>query len=240
MRPRTVLVTGGSRGIGAQMVRHFAQNGWRTAFCYRENSEKAQKVCDETGALAYPCDVSDEKAVRELFSSLMQHFGVLDALVVNAGIASEGVLTVVGAAEFDRIFAVNVRGAFLCCREALPYMLGRKSGAITLISSMWGQVGASCEVAYSASKAALIGMSKALAKEVAPSGLRVNCVAPGVIDTDMMRGYTDADKSALIEQTPLARLGTPQDVARAVYFLSGEDASFITGQTLGVNGGFVV
>ena len=166
--------------------------------------------------------------------------GEPDILVNNAGIAAQKLFTDVTADERDEMMAVHVRGAFLCCRAALPHMIRQKWGRIINIASMWGQVGASCEVPYSAAKAALIGLTKALAKEEGPSGVTVNCIAPGAVDTDMMAGFSAQDREALCEETPLCRLGTPQDIAAAAAFLASEQAGFITGQVLGVNGGFVV
>lgn len=236
----TILITGGSRGIGAEMVRRFAGAGWRVAFTYFSSGEKARALAAETGALAICCDARSEKDTKMMARQVMQSFHHLDALICNAGASHTGLFQDMSAAEWDDLFALHVRGAFLAAREFLPGMISAQSGSILFISSMWGQVGASCECAYSACKAALIGLAKALAKEAGPSHVRVNCIAPGVIDTDMLAGYTEADLSALAEETPLGRLGTPADVAKAALFLSGEGASFITGQVLGVNGGFVV
>ncbi len=237
---RTVLITGGSRGIGAQMVRAFSREGWQTAFTYRVREDAAQALAAETGAAAYRCDVRAEADVSALAAQVSRRFPHLDALICNAGTSWTGLLQDMTADEWDDLFAVHVRGAFLTTRAFLPGMISRQSGSILYISSMWGQAGASCEAAYSACKAALIGLTKALAKEVGPSGVRVNCVCPGVIETDMMRGYSEGDLNALREDTPLGRLGTPQDVASAALFLSGPGASYITGQALGVNGGFVI
>ena len=171
---------------------------------------------------------------------VVHQFGHLDALICNAGISYTGLLQDMTVSQWDELFAVHVRGAFLATRAFLPGMISRQSGSILYVSSMWGQVGASCEAAYSACKAALIGLGKALAKEAGPSGVRVNCLCPGVIQTDMLREYSQEDLRILADDTPLCRLGTPQDVARAAFFLSSQDASFITGQVLGVNGGFVI
>ncbi|MBE5787742.1 MAG: SDR family oxidoreductase [Clostridiales bacterium] len=237
---KNVLITGGSRGIGAEMVRHFAQAGCRVAFTYLSSVEKAQALARETDALALRCDARSEADAREMGERLRREWGHADAVIVNAGVSHTGLFQDMTAAQWDDLFAVHVRGAFLTAREFLPGMISRQAGSILFVSSMWGQVGASCECAYSACKAALIGLTKSLAKEVGPSHVRVNCIAPGVIDTDMLQGYTQDDLTALCDETPLGRLGTPRDVARAALFLSGEEASFITGQVLGVNGGFVV
>lgn len=234
---KKILITGGSRGIGAACVRLFAGEGRMTAFTYVHSGDDALALARETGALAFRCDQRDEQDVNELKAALPF---TPDVLVLNAGVSSTGLFQDTTAEEWDRVFDTNVRGSFLIARAFLPGMISRKSGSVIFISSMWGQTGAACECAYSASKAALIGLTKALAKETGPSGVRVNCVCPGVIMTDMMKSYTAEDIAALAEDTPLERNGTPQDVAKAVYFLAGENASFITGQVLPVNGGFVI
>ena len=182
---KTMLITGGARGIGAQMVRHFAAQGWRVMFCYQSSQEKAEALARETGALAVRCDVRDEAQVRAMLAQTMASLRHLDALICNAGAAWTGLTEEMPLAEYQRICDTNLRGAFLCTREALPHLRDTR-GAIVLISSMWGLVGASCETVYSATKAALQCMARSLAKEVGPSGVRVNCVAPGAVDTDMM------------------------------------------------------
>ena len=236
---KTMVITGAARGIGAQMVRHFSQEGWRVAFCYQQSQTAAEALAQETGALALRCDVREEAQVQALFSQVMASFKHLDALVCNAGAAWSGLAEEMPTAEYDRLADTNQRGAFLCVREALPHLRASRGG-IVLISSMWGGVGASCEVAYSATKAALQCMARALAKEVGPSGVRVNCVAPGAVDTDMMAAYSTEDKQALADNTPLGRLCAAQDVAYAADFLLSERAAFITGQTLVVDGGFTL
>lgn len=237
---RTVLITGGSRGIGAAMVRLFSANGWRAAFTYLHSEDAALTLARETGALSFRCDARSESAVDALRQELSRRFSHLDALICNAGAAYSGLLQEMRVKEWDDLFALNVRGAFLATRAFLPGMISRRQGSVVFVSSMWGQTGASCEAAYSACKAALIGLAKALAKETGPSGVRFNCLCPGVIQTDMLKEYTPEDLEALREETPLCRLGTPQDVAQAALFLCGDGASFITGQALGVNGGFVI
>ena len=229
-----VVITGGSRGIGAATVRLFAARGDTVSFLYEKEHEAAQAVARETGARAICCDVADEQAVRRAFAGL----GGVDVLVNNAGICHYGLISQITPDEWRRIFAVNVDGAFYCIRAALPSMLARQSGAIVNISSMWGQVGASCEAAYSATKGALIALSKALAKELGPSHIRVNAVAPGVIQTDMCTNIAHEVLESLREDTPIERLGTPDDIAQAVAYLA--DAPFVTGQVLGVSGGFVI
>ena len=237
---KTVLITGGSRGIGEATVRLYAEQGWRVAFTYLNSEEKALTLSWGTGALALRCDAKSEADTAAMAEQVLRKFGHLDALICNAGISYTGLLQDMTVSQWDELFAVHVRGAFLSTRAFLPGMISRQSGSILYVSSMWGQVGASCEAAYSACKAALIGLGKALAKEAGPSGVRVNCICPGVIQTDMVREYSREDLQVLADDTPLCRLGTPQDVARAAFFLSSEDASFITGQVLGVNGGFVI
>ena len=237
---KTVLITGGSRGIGEAMVRLYVDQGWRVAFTYLTSDEKAQTLSRESGALALRCDAKSEADTAAMAEQVVRQFGHLDALICNAGISYTGLLQDMTVSQWDELFAVHVRGAFLATRAFLPGMISRQSGSILYVSSMWGQVGASCEAAYSACKAALIGLGKALAKEAGPSGVRVNCLCPGVIQTDMLREYSQEDLRILADDTTLCRLGTPQDVARAAFFLSSQDASFITGQVLGVNGGFVI
>ena len=231
-----VVITGGSRGIGAEAVRTFRRRGDRVTFLYARSAEAAEALARETGAEAIQCDVADPTAVEETFAGL----GDVDILICNAGIAHQGLVTDIGEAEWHRLFEVNVHGVYRCICAALPGMIRRQAGCIITVASMWGQVGASCEVCYSATKAALIGFTKALAQEVGPSGVRVNCVAPGVIDTDMNAALDEAALAALADETPLGRIGSPAEIARAVLFLAGDEASFITGQVLGVNGGFTV
>lgn len=229
-----VLISGGSRGIGAAAVREFSARGDRVWFLYEKSHELAASLARETGAAAICCDVADEAQVKAAFAGVPE----LDVLVCNAGIAHFGLISEISPEQWRRIFAVNVDGMFHCVRAALPGMLQKQAGAIVSVSSMWGQVGASCEAAYSATKGAVIALSKALAQELGPSGIRVNCIAPGVIRTDMCANVAPEVLEGLREQTPLERLGTPADIAKAMVFLA--DAPFITGQVLGVNGGFVI
>lgn len=242
---KVAVVTGASRGIGAAIARELAMRGYRVAVCYRTRQQPAQALCEELaqdGKTAVPVflDVRNEESVRAMFAEVRDRLGEPALLVNNAGIARQKLFTDLTAQDWDDMMAGTVRGAFLCTREALPAMIRRKWGRVVNISSMWGQVGASCEVDYSAAKAAIIGMTKALAKEVAPSGITVNAVAPGVVDTEMLACFSPEEKEALAQETPLERLGTPLDIAKAVCFLCSEDAAFITGQVLGVNGGFVI
>lgn len=229
-----VIITGGSRGIGAAAVRAFCARGDAVTFLYEKEHEQAAAVARETGARAIACDVADAAAVQAAFAGL----DAVDVLINNAGIAHFGLIGDISSEMWRRIFAVNVDGAFYCIRAALPFLLQKHAGAIINVSSMWGQVGASCEVAYSASKGALLALSKALAQELGPSGIRVNAIAPGVIQTDMCASVDPQVMQTLREQTPLERLGTAQDVAGMMLYLA--DAPFITGQVFGINGGFVI
>ena len=233
---KTALITGGSRGIGAACARLLASEGWRVVINYRQERTAAEALAAELGGMAICADVSDPRAVDEMFSVA----GQIDGLVCCAGIAWRGLLTDMTDEEWARVMGVDLSGVFYCCRRALPGMLRRHSGSIVTVSSMWGVTGGSCETAYSAAKAGVIGFTKALAKEVGPSGIRVNCVAPGVIDTDMNRELSADDRSALREETPLEAIGRPEDAAQAVSFLLSERASFITGEVLNVNGGLVI
>lgn len=242
---RIALVTGGSRGIGAACVRTFAEAGYAVVFLYNRSAEKAAALADalrgaNLDVAAYPCDVSAPEQVQQTLQDILRVYHRVDVLVNCAGIAHIGLLTDMTEAEWDHLFAVNVRGVFSVTKAVLPGMISRRTGAVINVSSMWGEVGASCEAAYSATKAALIGLTKALAKEVGPSGVRVNCIAPGVIDTDMNAQLTDEDRAALADETPLGRIGHAEEVARTALFLGGEGASFITGQVVGVSGGLVI
>jgi 3-oxoacyl-[acyl-carrier protein] reductase len=237
---KTMVITGGSRGIGAGMVKHFTAMGWRVVFCWHQDEESARRLSNETGAVSFQADVSSQDEVSSLFAFSHKQLGHLDAVILNAGISRTGLIIDMTADEWDLLFAVNVRGAFLCAREALRLMVPVQSGSLLFISSVWGISGASCEVAYSASKAAIIGITRALAKETAPCGIRVNCIAPGCVDTDMLAEYSNEEKAELVARTPLSRLGQPADIAGAAEFLLGSGASFITGQTLTVDGGFLL
>lgn len=239
------LITGGSQGIGAAAARLFAEKGWGVAVGYRENREKAEAMVRELSALGVPAlcvqaDVGDERQVEHMVDNVLEIFCQLDILVCAAGISHMGLISQIDGAQWRRLFAVNVDGVHHCCRWVLPSMLERQSGSIVTVSSMWGQVGASCEAAYSATKGAVIAYTKALAKELGPSGIRVNCVAPGVIDTKMNAHLSRQDLAALADETPLGRIGTPEEAAAAIAFLAGDEASFVTGQVLAPNGGFVI
>lgn len=230
------LVTGGSRGIGRACVEELCRLGWQVTFCYLSHEEEARSLSARTGATAVRCDVADWDAAAALVDGTAA--GGLDLLVNNAGVSLVGLAQDVTREEWERLIGVNLTGAFACTRAALPHMIRQRGGRIVNVASVWGVRGASCEVAYSASKAALIGMTRALAQEVGSAGITVNAIAPGAIDTEMNAHLNDEEKTDLIGRTPLGRLGTPRDVARAVAFLASREAGFITGQVLGVDGGF--
>ena len=235
---KTALITGGSRGIGAAIVRELSKQGWQVAFCYRSSDEMARQLATETGALAIRCDVTDSGPVSAMVAQAQQQLRHIDLLVNNAGVAWQGLLTDMTDHDWHTVLDTSLSAAFFTCRAVIPGMVSRRAGRIINISSIWGRVGASCEAAYSAAKAGLIGLSKALAKELGPSGITVNCLCPGVIQTDMLACYTPDDLAALADETPLCRLGTPEEVAAAVCWLASDAAGFITGQVIGVDGGF--
>ena len=230
----TILITGGSRGIGAAAVRLFAARGDRVFFLYEKQHDRANAIAAETGATAICCDVADRSAVEAAFAKLPE----VDVLICNAGIAGYGLMSQTTEADWDRMFAVNVKGIYNCVNAATPFFLKKQKGCIITVSSMWGQVGASCEVAYSATKGAVIAMTKALAQELGPCGVRANCVAPGVILTDMCANVDEATLEQLRQENLVGRNGTPEDVAKAFAYLA--DAEFMTGQVLPVNGGLII
>ena len=230
----TVIITGGSRGIGAAAVEAFCARGDQVFFLYEKNHAAAEEVARRTGATGICCDVADGDAVKTAINKI----GDTDILICNAGIAISGLINQMTEAQWDRLFDVNVKGMYHCIKAALPYMLQKQKGCIITVSSMWGQVGASCESAYSATKGAVIAFSKALAQELGPSGIRVNSIAPGVILTDMCADIDPEIIEQLRQETPAGRNGTPADIAHAMLYLA--DAEFVTGQVLPVNGGFVI
>lgn len=237
---KTVLITGASRGIGAATAEIFADNGYNVIINYNKNHERAKQIASKTGGNLIQADVSDIAQTEKMIDSIISEYGKIDVLVNNAGISVTGTFDSISDEDARRLFDVNIFGTFNCTKLVLPHMLRRKYGKIINVSSMWGQVGASCEVHYSASKAAVIGFTKALAKEVGPSGITVNCVSPGFISTDMTACYTKEEVNAICEEIPVGRTGSPYEVAQAVFYLASEQASYITGQVLGINGGMIV
>ncbi|MBE6574323.1 MAG: SDR family oxidoreductase [Ruminococcaceae bacterium] len=237
---RKVIVTGGSRGIGAAIVKRFAENGDKVAFLYRSDDKAAERISELFGAVSVKADIGSYDGAVFGINEAIKLIGGCDILVNNAGIAQSKLVNDISFDDYKRMIDTDLGGAFWCSREVISEFLKAHKGAIVNISSMWGEVGASMEVHYSAAKAGMIGMTKAMAKELAPSGIRVNCVTPGMIDTDMNKDYDKETIDAIIGETPLGRIGTGEDVANAVFFLAGEEASFITGQILGVNGGMVI
>ena len=231
---KTVVITGGSRGIGAAAVAAFAARGDRVYFLYEKEHAAAQAVAQQTGATAICCDVADYGAVQKAFESIPD----VDVLVCNAGICHYGLMSQMSESDWDRAFAVNVKGMYTCINAATPHFLRKQKGCIITVSSMWGQVGASCEVAYSATKGAVIALSKALAQELGPSGVRCNCIAPGVIETDMCKDVAPETMQSLAEEGLVGRNGTGADIAQAMLYLA--DAEFVTGQVLPVNGGILL
>lgn len=233
---KTALVTGASRGIGAATALALAKRGWIVHVNYIKSEAKAREIAAQTGGLAVQADVADRQQVERMF----EQTGPVSLLVNNAGIAHAGLLTDVTPDEWQRLFDVNVTGIFHCCRCAIPHMVHEKAGQIINLSSILGTNGGSCEAAYSATKGAVIALTKALAKELGPSGIRVNCIAPGCIHTDMIRNLTQEDKAELADATALCRLGSAQDVAGVIALLAEQDARFVTGQVIGVDGGLLI
>lgn len=244
---QTVLITGGSRGIGAASVLAFAKAGYRVAFTWHSSDDAARRVVETvqqtvpgSTVLAIWADAADSAQVRDAVAQTARELGGPQVLVCNAGIAQQKLFTDLTDEDWRRMMSVDLDGVFYACRAALPGMIREKYGRILCVSSMWGQTGGSCEVHYSAAKAGVIGLCRALAKEEGPSGITVNCVAPGVIDTDMMASFTEEDRAALAEETPVGRLGTAEEIARTLVFLASPDAGYITGQVIGQNGGLVI
>ncbi len=243
-KSKVALVTGGAKGIGRAICRALANDGFKIAVNYNSSEKEALALKNELSVVTdveiFKCDVSDSVAVKEMFSQISQRLGNVSVLVNNAGVAEQALFTDITDEMWQRMININLSSAFYCSREALKNMINQKDGVIINIASMWGEVGASTEVHYSTAKAGLIGMTKALAKEVGLSGIRVNAVSPGVVLTDMMNTFSESDKEILKDETPLNSLGAPEDIAQAVSFLVSNKAKFITGQVLSVNGGFVI
>lgn len=241
---KTAYVTGGAKGIGEAIVRRLCADGFNVAIIYNKSEQRAESLCSELAlaghsVCAVKCDVSDPFQVKAVFERLSSQLSAPQVLVNNAGVSLWGLFDDTTDEQWESVTGINLTGTFNCCREAVKYMLRNKYGRIINISSVWGQVGASCEVAYSATKAGVIGLTRALSKEYALSGITVNCVSPGVIDTDMMSRFSDEEKREICEEIPMGRMGTPEEVADAVSFFASEKCSYITGQILGVNGGTV-
>lgn len=237
---KNVLITGGSRGIGRAMVELFASNGYSVAFTYKSSENEAKSLAEATGAIAIKADSASESDVLYAVNTAICELGSIDCLINNAGVSSFSLFTDITLDMWNEHLAVNLTGAFLYSKAVIPGMIARKEGRIINITSMWGITGSSCEVHYSTAKAGLIGMTKALAKELGPSGITVNAIAPGLIDTDMNRCLSDDDIRAIEDETPLMRIGTPSEVAKAALFLAGEGASFITGEVMNVSGGYLI
>ena len=242
---KTVLITGASRGIGRETALVFSRLGYNVIINFNNNKEKAyelEKIITDEGvkAFAVKADVSKKAEVENMMAEIEKCFGGVDILINNAAVAEQKMFCDITECDWDRMFDINVKGCYNCIQAALPHMVHEKWGRIINISSIWGITGASCEVHYAASKAAVIGLTKALAKELGPSGITVNCVAPGVIDTDMNSALTEDVIKELKEETPLGEIGSPSDIAEMIAFLAGEKAKFITGQVISPNGGFLI
>ena len=237
---KRVLITGGSRGIGRAMVRLFSEEGYAVAFTYRSSDAQAEQLAKETGAVAIKADSECEGEILHAVAFAAEKIGDIDVLINNAAVSSFGTISDISLDEWNRVMNTSVTAAFLYSKAVLSQMLKKKRGRIINISSVWGLVGSSCEVHYSAAKAAVIGFTKALAKELGPSGVTVNAIAPGVINTDMNSALSESDMAALRDETPVGRIGEPEEIAEAALFLASDKAGFITGEVLNVSGGFVI
>lgn len=242
---KTVIITGASKGIGAATAILFAEKGWNVVICYNESYESARlltRSLSDRGfsVMPFKVNVTNKAETELLIKEVVYTYGSVDAIVNNAGISHIGLITETDDYDANKIFDVNLKGVYNCCRAVTPTMVNQKSGKIVNITSMWGEVGASCEVAYSAAKAGVIGLTKALAKELAPSGITVNAVSPGIIETSMNAHLSVEELAAFVEEIPLGRMGDTYEIAQAIYFLASENADYITGQVLSVNGGYVM
>ena len=238
---KTVLITGSSRGIGAAAAELFYKNGYNVVINYNSSEKEALALSAKLpGSIAVKCDVSDEDSVKVMIDKVVGHFGKIDVLINNAGISVVNLLTDTTLSEWERVFSVNVTGTFLVSKYAAKHMISNHSGKIINISSIWGVSGAACESCYSASKGAIIAFTKALAKELGPSSITVNCVTPGFIDTDMNSDVSENERLSFIEETPLLRIGKAEDVAKTLLFLASDAADFITGQIIGCDGGVII
>ena len=242
---KNILITGGAKGIGAGMVDIFAENGYNIAVHYNTSAEQAEKLITkhknkDIKIKSYCCDLRNSNQVSKMIDDVINDFGSIDILINNAGISQIKLFTDISETEWDNMFDCNIKSMFNCCKKILPSMINNKKGSIINISSIWGITGASCEVHYSASKGAVIAFTKALAQEVAPSGIAVNCIAPGVIESDMLNGFSGEDIKAIKDETPTGLIGKPEDVARIALFLAEQSSNFLTGQVISPNGGLVV
>ena len=234
---KNILITGGSRGIGRELVRSFSEKGYRVAFTYNASEKEAELVSKECNACGFKLNFEDVSSVADFATNVEKEFGEIDVLINNAGVSLYGLFQDVQLSDFQKVFSVNFTGAFLLTQRIVSSMISKKQGCIINISSVWGQTGGACEVLYSSTKAAMIGFTKALAKELAPSGIRVNCIAPGVVDTDMMSSFSDAEKEVLCEEIPCGKFTTTSEVAQLALFLADNGCESLTGQVIGVNGG---
>ncbi len=241
---KVALVTGAGKGIGAAIVKKLCEDGFSVAINYNTSEQRALSLCsfcesEGFDVLPVRCDISSSAEVERMFTEIEEKLGNVNVLVNNAGVSLWGLFDTVTDEEYEKLIGSNLTGTFNCTRRAIPSMLRGKYGRVINISSVWGQTGASCEAVYSMTKAGLIGLTKALAKEYAPSGITVNCITPGVIDTDMMSRFSDEEKAAICEEIPTGTMGTPEDVANTVSFFADSKSSYITGQILGINGGMI-
>ena len=237
---KNVLITGGTRGIGAECTRLFAKQGFRVFALYCSDDESALKISEETGCILYKADISDNEKISAVIDEISQKYTHIDVLINNAAISEQKVFADIDKDSWNRMIDVNLNGVYNVTKCVIKLMLAQHGGSVVNVSSIWGQYGASCEVHYSAAKAAVIGFTKALAKEVGLSGIRVNCVAPGIIDTRMNENLSETDKKRITDEIPLGRIGRAEECAKLIYFLASSDAEYITGQTVGINGGWEV